>query len=28
MQSTRHIANWAFMPVGAGVLRRPFLLAR
>jgi len=28
MQSTRHIANWAFMPAGAGVLRRPFLLAR
>jgi len=28
MQSTRHPFNWAIAPMGAGVLRRPLLLAR
>jgi hypothetical protein len=28
MQSTRHTFNWAIAPMGAGVLRRPLLLAR
>jgi len=27
MQSTCHTFNWAFAPMGAGVLRRPLLLA-
>ena len=28
MQSNRHTFNWEFIPMGAGVLRRPLLLAR
>jgi hypothetical protein len=28
MQSTRHTFNWAIEPMGAGVFRRPLLLAR
>jgi hypothetical protein len=27
MQSNRHTFNWAIAPMGAGVLRRPLLLA-
>jgi hypothetical protein len=28
MQSNRHTFNWDVNPMGAGVLQRPFLLAR
>jgi hypothetical protein len=28
MQSDRHTFNWEFIPMGAGVLQRPLLLAR
>ena len=28
MQSNRHMFNWAIIPMGAGVLQRPLLLAR
>jgi hypothetical protein len=28
MQSNRHTVNWDFIPMDAGVLQRPLLLAR